>query len=623
MTIVEVFRDRLKKTPDLVAFEVTRHGKTRKWTYKEYYDECSYFAAAMIELGVKERSCVNIIGHNAPEWIIGCIGSMFGNMVCAGVYATNTPKTCQYIANHSNSEVVLLDTLEQYNKYQGNKEKLNTVKYFIIWCDPVPENTNNVISWEELINMGKLVHDKHKEEVVKRCNKQTPGTICMYIYTSGTTSMPKACMLTHDAIITSPYTQITTYLTQYKSIRDRDRVISFLPLCHVAAFDMDVMVNLMLGSHLFFAEPDALRGSLVRTLHAVRPTLFLAVPRVYEKMHERIVSVLAKRSERVQKLTKWAFAVGKEATLNQLAGKSNPFGFSVANSLIFKKLKREMGVDQVQLFMVGGAPTQKYTYDFFASINIKLLGLYGLSETAGPVTYALPNRTKLYASGCTVYGMEIKVHNPNESGEGEICCRGRCVFVGYFKEEEKSRAVFDKDGYYHTGDLGYIDSDGFLFITGRIKELLKTSGGEYVAPLLIESNFTELCDLASNIVVIGNNRKYLSALITLKSQPDKDGKLTSEVSQDSLELLKSLGSSARTIPEAAKCPQVGKYVAQCIEKVNARAISRAQQIRRWTILPREFTSDENEITPTMKLKRNVIYKKWADTIESMYINTTF
>jgi len=622
MTIIELFKDRIKKTPELVAFEVTREGKTRKWTYQEYYNECCYFAAAIIELGVKERSCINIIGHNAPEWIIGCIGAILGNMISAGVYTTNNARACQYISNHSEAEVVLLDTFEQYKKYQSSTEKLNTVKYFVMWGDAVPEGSENIISWIELINMGRLVYDKHKEEIEKRFNKQTPGSVCMYIYTSGTTSMPKACMLTHDAIITSPYTQIQTYINTYKAIKDRDSIISFLPLCHVAAFDMDVMVNLILGTHLYFAEPDALRGSLLKTLVRVRPTLFLAVPRVYEKMHERILSVLSKRSQRMQKIINWAFAIGKEATLNQLAKKPNPFGFTIANSLIFKKLKREMGLDRVQLFMVGGAPTQKVTYDFFASINIPLLALYGLSETAGPITYALPNHTKPYSSGTAIHGVHIKIHNPNETGEGEICCRGRCVFVGYFKEKDKSRNVFDKDGYYHTGDLGYLDSDGYLYITGRIKELLKTSGGEYVAPLLLESKFLELCPLASNILVVGNNRKYLSALITLKSQLDTDGKVTQHINDDCLQLLTSIGSNAKTIPKAVKCPHVNKYIAQCIEKLNTHAISHAQEIRKWAILPREFTSEENEITPTMKLKRNIIYKKWTDTIESMYISTT-
>lgn len=623
MTIMDVFRDRLSKTRDLVAFSDKRNGKTRKWTYQQYYDECCYLAAAMIELGVKERSCVNIIGNNSPEWVIGCIGSIFANLIAAGVYTSNKPDACVYIANHSNSEIVFVEDLKQYKKYYSAKEQVNIVKYFIVWNEAVPGDLKNrgVLSWDEVLNLGQLVYAKHKATIKERCDKQTPGTICTFIYTSGTTSMPKACMLTHDSIIASPYTQIKTYIEQAKTRSERDRIVSFLPLCHVAAFDMDVMVNLMLGSELFFPKPNALRGSLVETLLEVRPTLFLGVPRIYEKIQEKILSVLSKQGSLAKRIAQWAFSIGTEAMKNHLAKKSNPFGYTLANQIFFKKIKQSIGLDEVQLFMVGGGPNQRSTYDFFASIDIKILGLYGLSETAGPVTYSLPGFMRMYASGHAVYGTEIKIHNPDENGEGEICCRGRCVFVGYFKEKDKSRAVFDREGFYHTGDLGYLTPDGFLYVTGRIKDLMKTSGGEYVAPLFIESKFSVICPIASHIILIGDGRRYLTALITLKCQPTKEGKLTLNIANDTLELLASIGSKAKTIPEASECPKIAEYMAKCIDKLNAQAISRVQEVKKWTILPREFSNDEDEVTPTMKLKKNVIFSKWADTIENMYKKT--
>jgi len=623
MTIMDVFRDRLNKEKDLVAFSINQNGKTRKWTYQEYYNECCYFAAALIELGIKERSCINIIGNNSPEWVIGCIGSIFANMIAAGVYTSNNPETCVYIANHSESEVILVEDMKQYKKYYSAAEEVKTVKYYIMWNEPVPEELRekNVFSWDDVINMGHVVYSKHQQTLKERCDKQKPGTVCTFIYTSGTTSMPKACMLTHDSIIASPYTQIKAYVEQIGTGGQRDRIVSYLPLCHVAAFDMDVMVNLMLGSELFFAKHDALRGSLLNTLIEVRPTFFLAVPRVYEKIQEKILSIISKQSKMAQRIAQWAFSIGTETMKNHLAKKSSPFGYALANQLFFKKIKQAMGLDRVKLFMVGGGPNQRSTYDFFASIDIKILGLYGLSETAGPITYSLPNFMRMYASGHAIYGTQIKIYNPDENGEGEICCRGRCVFVGYFKEKEKSCAVFDREGYYHTGDLGYLTPDGFLYVTGRIKDLMKTSGGEYVAPLFIESKFSVICPIASHIVLIGDARRYLTALITLKCQPTKEGKLTLNISDDVLEILTSINSKAKTLPEAAKCPKVAEYMAKCIDKLNAQAISRVQEVKKWTILPREFNSEENEITPTMKLKKNIIFSKWADTIEGMYRKT--
>jgi len=620
---MDIFKDRVKKSGDLLALSITRNGITRNWTYSEYYKDCCIFASALIELKITERSAINVIGFNSTEWIIGFMGAIFANLISSGVYTTNSPGACVYVANHSDAEIILVENMKQYVKYHSDKTPIK-VKYYIFYGEPVPEELQgkNVLHWNDIMTIGKLTYEKNKEELENRIKKQTPGTTCVYIYTSGTTSMPKACMLSHDAIIVSPYTQIDTYLKRYKSISGRDRVVSFLPLCHVAAFSMDVLVNLIEESILYFAQPDAMQGSLVKTFQDVRPTLVLAVPRVYEKIHERVLSVLSKKGAFTQKLSNWAFSVGKEATINQLAKQPNPFGFTVAHMMVLNKIKKQMGLDQVQLAMVGGAPTQKITFDFFASLNIKLLGLYGLSETAGPITYALPNWTKLYSAGYPIYGISIKVHKPDEKGEGEICARGRCVFAGYLKDAEKTKAVFDEDGYYHTGDLGYIDSDGFVFITGRIKELLKTSGGEYVAPLLIESKFLEMCPIASNIVIIGDARKYLTAIITLRGQVGKDGKIGLNINSDALEIIEKLGSNSKTIPEASQDVKVNKYIWECIEKVNKFSISNVQRIQKFTILPREFSLDENEITPTMKLRRSAIYKKHANIIEAMYKSTT-
>ena len=196
-----------------------------------------------------------------------------------------------------------------------------------------------------------------------------------------------------------------------------------------------------------------------------------------------------------------------------------------------------------------------------------------------------------------------------KNGEGEICSKGRCQFVGYYKDAERTRSVVDNEGYYHTGDLGYFDKDGYLTITGRIKELLKTSGGEYVAPIYIEETFAEICQISSQMVVIGNDRKYLTALITLRTQPDNDGKPTTEISQDCNELLNSIGSSAKTLADAIECPKLKEYINRCISELNSKAISHAQEIRKWTILPRDFSTEEEELTPTLKLRRDAIYTK--------------
>ena len=562
--------------------------------------------------------------HGYHQNVLKEIGGIFANLISCGVYTTNSADTCAYVANHSGAEVIVVDNEKQYRKYLKAKEGLKSVKYFIFITESVPAELRgqNVFGWDEFMTIGKLTYEKNKAELELREGKQSPGTVCLYIYTSGTTSMPKACMLTHDCVIAAPYSQLYGYLRTYKTIQCRDRVVSFLPLCHVAAFSMDVVVNILGDSILYFAQPDAMQGSLIKTLQEAKPTLILAVPRVYEKIQERVTLLLAKKNFVVQKMSQWALNVGREATLAQIAKQSNPFGFTLANFMVINKIKQQLGFDQLQLCMVGGAPTKKSTVDFFTSINIKMLGLYGLSETAGLVAYSLPQWIRLYSSGRACCGITLKIHNPDEHGEGEICCRGRANFVGYYKNPKASMDVFDKDGFFHTGDKGYIDSDGYLFVTGRIKELFKTSGGEYVAPLLIETKFQEICPICSNIVAIGDGRNYLTALITLRSQLSKtDGRPTQEINNDYLETIKALGSKAKTLTEASQCPKVLAYIEQCVEKLNKFALSRVQKVRKWKLLPNEFTIEDEEMTPTMKLRRGEINKRYAGIIEELYKDT--
>ena len=620
MTMIEIFRNRVKKDGGLPALQMTRNGKTFTWTFQQYFNDCCYFAAAMIELGVHERSCLNVLGFNSAEWVIGYIGAMFANMISAGVYYTNGPDACVYIANHSEAQVVLVENLKQYHKYQEAKEKAKTVRLYILYGEPVPESLQggNVLSWTEVIEIGRLTYEKHKEVIEVRMDKQTPATVCSYVYTSGTTSMPKGCMTTHNALTAYPIFQLGHYFNYHKVGTELDRVVSFLALSHVAAFCSDVTTNLVCPTTLYFAQPDALQGSLLKTLQEVRPTFFLAVPRVFEKIQEKLLSALSKKGAITQKLAQWAFSIGKEATENQLSSQSTPFGFSLAKALVLNKIKAEIGFDKIQMCAVGGAPLKKETFDFFAGIDLKMMALYGLSETGGSLTYCLPQLVRAGSIGMPVYGMTVKIINPSENGEGEICVRGKSVFSGYLKDAEKSKEVFDMEGFYHTGDLGYVDKDGYLFVTGRMKELLKTSGGEYIAPLLIETKFLSICQLCSQMVVVGESRNYLTALITIKSKPNKDGAPTAELTRDIIEFLSNICSSASNVTEASKCPKVHCYIAACIEKLNKHAISHAQQVRKWIILPREFSIYEEEITPTMKLRRNHIYSKYADVIEGMY-----
>lgn len=246
-----------------------------------------------------------------------------------------------------------------------------------------------------------------------------------------------------------------------------------------------------------FAKPDALSGSLIETLKEVRPTIFLAVPRIYEKMEEKMKGIAQQVGPVARKISTWAKSKGYENSMSIQNKTATPFMYSLAKFLILKRIKDALGLDQAKVLAFGAAPMKQSTLDYFLSLDMQLLNFYGMSETSAAETISWKNRVKFDRSGQACPGTHIKIFNPNEKGEGEICFKGRNMFVGYLKNEKATRETIDFEGYVHSGDLGYLDQDGFLKITGRIKELIITAGGENVAPIPIEDKFLELCPIAA------------------------------------------------------------------------------------------------------------------------------
>ncbi|RYG43012.1 hypothetical protein EON68_01050, partial [archaeon] len=295
------------------------------------------------------------------------------------------------------------------------------------------------------------------------------------------------------------------------------------------------------------------------------------------------------------------------------------------------------GLDQCRLLVSGAAPLAPDTLNYFAALHMPVHEVYGMSETTGPITACLPGMRKTYTSGRVLPGVELAIFPLDESMtvgdtsidprtiqsgmEGEICMRGRHVMVGYKDDEENSRAAIDGRGWLHSGDIGRLDADGYLTITGRAKELLKTVGGENIAPLLIENVVKEELRAVSYAVVIGDRRRFLSILLALRCAHDSHGNPLPQLDALALQCAREAGSDATTPEEAAACPAFRKYIDDGVRRANARAISNAQQVRKWTLLPRDFGIDSGELTATLKLKRSVIMRMYADQVEAMYAGT--
>ena len=300
-----------------------------------------------------------------------------------------------------------------------------------------------------------------------------------------------------------------------------------------------------------------------------------------------------------------------------------PLLFWLAHFAVLRNIKKAVGVDQVKVFSVGAAPIQRSTLDYFLSLNWVIVNMYGMSETGGPTTGSSFFHSNLYSAGYALPGTDLIIFGPNRevmpAGErGEICFRGRNKFMGYYKNEEATKETIDVDGWIHSGDEGYLESDGALKITGRFKELIITAGGENIPPVIIETEIKDRCPLLSQVFLIGDNRNFLSALVTIKNEMEAGQSPSDKLTPDAKRLLASIGSDATDVPSAVACKKVYEYINSCIDKYNQDAVSRAQSVRKFTILRTDFSITGGEMTPTMKMRRRIVHDKYEIEIEAMY-----
>lgn len=601
--------------PNREALCVKREGQWIKWTYSEYYQDVTRFAKALIHIGVDKFQGVSIIGFNSPEWVIADVGSIFAGCLPAGIYTTNGPDALQYVAGHSGAAVLVIENDEQLDKVLQVRDRLPALKAIVQWSGQVRTDVPGLYSWNAFLDLSQNISD---DELTLRSDSLKTGNCCTLIYTSGTTGNPKAVMISHDNITWASKVAIKLLFGDIDVTSSPQRLVSYLPMSHVAAQIVDIHGPMTFAATVYFAAPDALKGSLVQTLTEIRPTQFLGVPRVWEKIEEKMRAVGAANTGVKRKIGDWAKSVGLEGSYAKLKNEELPWGWSVADRLVFSNVKKNLGLDACTVHMTGAAPIGLKTLEYFMSLNVLLYEMYGMSETTGPHTLNLPEGCKIGTVGRTMHGVETRLDNPDGKGNGEICMRGRNIFMGYLFNPVATMETLDSDGWLHSGDIGCFDDKGFLSITGRIKELIITAGGENVAPVLIEEVIKEEIPAISNAVVIGDKMKYLSCLLTLRSEPDANGQPTDEPAGPTQDLISQAGSSARTIQHAIECPKIHQIIDQAMGRVNARAISRAQHVRKWTLLSGDFTLEGGELTPTMKLKRRTVNEKYSSNITAMY-----
>jgi long-chain acyl-CoA synthetase len=552
-----------------------------------YVDQVRQAARALLTLGLQPGDTVCILGFNRPEWAIMQLAAMAIGGAGAGIYTTNSPIEVQYIIEHAESAVVLLENDGQWQKVNQVRAQLPALRQVVMMRGAAVDDPL-VLSWEAFLNQG----DKTPVEALdERIDGLRLDQLASLIYTSGTTGPPKGVMLSQDTVAWTAQTALDLF-----SINANDRLVSYLPMSHIAEQMFTIHGGATGGYAVYYAES---LEKLPDNLREVQPTIMFGVPRIWERFYNGVTEKLSQSTGARAKIGAWAMDVGRRVSAlrnqGQEAGGLLALQYKLANRLVFSKVKPLLGLSEMRIAVSGAAPINPEILEFFSGLDVIIYEVYGQSEGCGPTTWNRPGATKFGATGQAFPGAQVKL-----GPDGEVLMKGRNVFMGYYKDDEATAATLI-DGWLHSGDLGRFDDDGFLSIVGRKKEIIITSGGKNIAPKNIEAALKHL-ELVGEAVIIGERRNYLSALITLEP----------EAAQRFAETHKLEGQVLHTHPLVLAEIQRG------IDEVVNPQFARVENIRKFRILPRPFTIEDGELTPTLKIKRRIVNDHFSEDIEAMY-----
>ncbi len=584
-TIMTVLEASAAKYAALAALKTKNQGQWQTTTWAEYRTETRLVARALMALGLGPKEGLAIIGDNCHQWFISNIAAIYCGAIPAGIYTTSSPEQCQYIADNCNATVAVVENTAQLEKFKAIANQLPKLKAIVMMKGS--DSAEHIHAWSDLPKLAEQAPDQALNERIKA---QQPSDICTLIYTSGTTGNPKGVMLSHSNLTWMAQSSVETY-----DCNSDERIISYLPMSHIAEQIFSLYIPMYCGGCTSFAES---LGQLGDNLREVRPTSFVAVPRVWEKIQAKIL-IAGKTSPPLRKkIVAWARKKGLVGGYALQQHKSPPLLYKLAEKLVFSKVRQQLGFDRCRNLLSSAAPISLDTLEFFLSLGLPICEIYGMSECSGPATVGLNNNFSTEKLGPCLPGTQMRI-----ADDGEILIRGPHIFAGYINNARATNEAIDRDGWLHTEDIGELDSQSFLQVTGRKKDIIITSGGENVAPQLLEGKIKAITAV-SQAVVIGDQRKYLTALITLD-----DETLSSE--------LRRAGSNAVGTEQAAQCQQLRDYLQRQINEINT-TLTHAQSIKKFSILSQDFSIERGELTPTMKIKRKIVSLKYHAEIATMY-----
>jgi len=570
---------------DQPAYFVREAEGWKATTWSDHADQVDAAARALLALGVNPGDVVCVLGFNRPEWVIMDMAAMMVGAVPAGIYWTSPPNEIEYVLNHSRSPVLLVDSDERHQQVMALRAQLPHLRQVIRMKGATA--LGDAMSWDAFMALGE---SRLQTLVERRLHELQPGDPGTYIYTSGTTGPSKAVVLSHANLAWS-----ATALGQSLTATAQERVISYLPLAHVAEQMVSIHTPAMVGFPIYFARS---LDELGEHLKEVRPTIFFGVPRVWEKMHAGISAKLAAATGVKKHLAAWALSVGQQWHGAILDGRQpSPWlnwQKKWAGKLIHQKVKAAIGLDQAHMLSSGAAPIAAEKLKFMTGLDLVIREVYGQSETCGATSLSTEGATRIGSVGRPLKGVDMRI-----ADDGEIMVRGPHIFQGYAGSPQATAEAV-QDGWLFSGDLGHIDADGYLYITGRKKDLLITSGGKNISPANIESDLMTV-PLVEHAVVCGDGRHYLSALLT--------------VNQDALAALAA--ASLISGPDLHRHPLVLAELQRGIDEVNARQ-ARVAHIRKFSVLSRALSIEGGDLTPTLKVKRKAVIDRHQHLVDAMY-----
>jgi long-chain acyl-CoA synthetase len=568
-----------------VALQYRRDGATAYISYPELGTTSSELARGLISLGIEQGDRVAILGLTSADWTLADCGTLCAGAVVTPIYHTNSPLECAYVLEHSDARVVFCENAEQAAKVGQVRDRCPALEHIVLFQSADSE----LLTLDGLRRLGSEVPP---EAVTQRLETVGPDDLATLVYTSGTTGPPKGCMLSHDNFLST----VRMY-EQELHFDDTHSLYQFLPLAHVLA-RVAQMVALGAGARIIYWTGDATK--IVDELGETGPTHFPAVPRIYEKIHSAVMGRIEDGPSAQRRLFDWALQAGGRAR-DSLRARKQPglltdLQYRVADPLALAKVREVFG-PHLQLALVGAAPVAKELLEFFDACGVLVLEGYGLTESCAASTLNIPDAVRFGAVGKPLPGTEVTI-----APDGEILIRGPHVFKGYFKNAAATEEALDLDGWLHSGDLGSIDRQGFVQITGRKKDLIITSSGKNITPVNIESELRD-ARYITEAVVYGDRRPYLVAMLTL--DPDESVKLAERL---------GIGTDPATI---AADPQVHAEIQKDVDAVNAK-LARIEQVKRFAILDHDLSQEAGELTPTLKVKRAFVYDKYRDVFAGLY-----